>query len=374
MLLRARIGVTAQLADWVDTELRIATGNDRNPVSNNQTLGAGGDFSKYALWLDRADITLRPDDALTLYAGRFGNPFWSSDLLFWEDLNFDGLAVRVHEAATPALGGTLVFGAFPLFSTDFGFGSTSIDKTASRNSWLFAAQLAGDWKPEEKAYSTRLAVGYFDFVNVQGETSQLCVAPTSYGSCNTDDTRAAWIEYGNTVFPVRNIATTSATTAQPQYYGLASRFGVLDVHGQLVYTGFSPVDIRPEADFVTNLGFNQAAIDRLKPVNNLGGNNVFVGSGSGYMVRVTIGHQALQAAGDWNVSLAYKYLGSDAVIDALTDPNFHMGGTNAKGYVVTGNLALSRDLWLAARWYSASQISGPPYAADTLLFDLNARF
>ena len=375
MRLRARLGVAAQVSDWVDTDLRIATGNDRNPVSSNQTLGQGGDFSKYAIWLDRAQITLRPTDWLTVLAGRTANPFWTSNLMYDDDISFDGVAAQGRAQPWDALGGFLVLGGFPVFNTDFNFGSTALTKTASNNAWLLAAQLGADWKPQDRAYSTRVAVGYFDYVNVMGKTSSLCVAPTSYGSCNTDDTRDPWVGYGNTLFPIRNISLTNgSSTAQPQFYGLASQFSLLDLHAQLLYSGFHPVDLRPEVEFVSNLGFDKSAITGRSPANNLGANDSFVGTGTGWMVRLTLGHMELAAAGDWNLSIAYKYVGSDAVLDSLTNSRFHLGGTNAKGFVLTGNYALGRDIWLSGAWYSTAAVSGPPYAEDSVMFDLNVRF
>ena len=87
--LRARFGVHAQVADWISADLRIATGADNGPISTNQTLGANG-TGKYQLWLDRASIRLTPFKNVNIDVGRFANPFWASDLIFDNDLNFDG--------------------------------------------------------------------------------------------------------------------------------------------------------------------------------------------------------------------------------------------------------------------------------------------
>lgn len=72
--------------------------------------------------------------------------------------------------------------------------------------------------------------------------------------------------------------------------------------------------------------------------------------------------------------MAYKYLDRDSVLDAFTDSNFHLGGTNAKGWVIYGNYAFAHNLWLNLRWFSASVISGPTYDVNLLQADLNARF
>jgi hypothetical protein len=61
-------------------------------------------------------------------------------------------------------------------------------------------------------------------------------------------------------------------------------------------------------------------------------------------------------------------------MDAFTDSDFHLGGTNAKGWYLGTDFALRKNVWLALRWITANEISGPPLAIDVLFFDLNARF
>src|SRR5690349_3471217 len=91
--IRARLGVEAKVSDWVTAELRLASGSDTSPVSTNQTLGSGSELGKYQFWLDRAAIRLAPLESLQITVGRAANPFWTSELLFDEDLNFDGLSL-----------------------------------------------------------------------------------------------------------------------------------------------------------------------------------------------------------------------------------------------------------------------------------------
>ena len=57
--IRARIGADVDLEDGFTAGIRLATGQDDSPVTENQTLGLanggqGGNFSKYSIWLDRA--------------------------------------------------------------------------------------------------------------------------------------------------------------------------------------------------------------------------------------------------------------------------------------------------------------------------------
>ncbi len=62
------------------------------------------------------------------------------------------------------------------------------------------------------------------------------------------------------------------------------------------------------------------------------------------------------------------------MLDAFTDSDFHLGGTNAKGFMIGGQYAIYKNTWLAARWMSADEITGLPLAIDVFQLDLNAKF
>ncbi len=77
---------------------------------------------------------------------------------------------------------------------------------------------------------------------------------------------------------------------------------------------------------------------------------------------------------DWQVFGVYRYLEGDAVPDAFTDSDFHMGGTNTKGWILGGNYGLEHNTWLTLRYMAADEIDGPPLGIDVLQLDLNTRF
>ncbi|MBO7942033.1 putative porin, partial [Streptomyces sp. S9] len=77
---------------------------------------------------------------------------------------------------------------------------------------------------------------------------------------------------------------------------------------------------------------------------------------------------------DWNASIGFKRLESDAVPVAFTDSDFHLGGTNARGFIVGGSLGLARNTWLGLRWLSANEVTGQPYSVDVVQLDLNTQF
>ena len=98
------------------------------------------------------------------------------------------------------------------------------------------------------------------------------------------------------------------------------------------------------------------------------------GGNQGYLIRGIVGVPEPKKFGDWNVELSYRYIESDATLDSFSDSDFHLGGTNAKGYTIGGSFGLSRNVFLTGRWLSANQISGPPLAIDVLQIDLVAEF
>jgi Putative porin len=370
--LRARIGVDARIDDWLTSEIRLATGNDASPISTNQTLGQSGPFAKYALWLDRAFVKATPTDWMTINAGRMSNPFWTTDLIYYDDLAFDGFAVTATPRIGDEISGFVTAGAFPVFNTAFNFGTTTT--FASRNAWLFGVQAGGEWRfaPD---YVAKLGAGYFGYSNIAGKTSSPCLILFSSDACNTDNSRMLFTSNGNTMFAIRNLLPNpnNPTGPQPQFFGLASGFNVLDLHGRLDLQMFKPINIALEGEFADNLAFSRTGVARIG-VNNFGPNNTVEAGNKAWMLRVTVGTPQIAKRWDWNAWLAYKYLESDSVLAALTDPDFHLGGTNAKGFILGGNLGIARNAWITARWLSASQVSGPPYAVDVVQADLNVRF
>jgi hypothetical protein len=375
--IRARLGVDAHIDDWISAQVRLATGNDNNPVTTNQTLGGGtGDFAKYAIWLDRANIQLTPHwgllEGLKINAGRFENPFYTTELLFDNDLNFDGVSASYRREVLDGFQPFLTLGAFPVYNTDLNFGSRDAGAFGRHDKWLFAGQIGGQFQPIDAVKFTA-AAGYFNFDGIQGKTSSPCLF--SQDVCDTDNTRPLFQQYGNSLSPIRNIIADPTAlpglSPEPQYFGLASKFHVLDVHAGLDLNFFENFGARFEGDYVQNLAFDKAAVQAVQV-------NVPVGTynpgGEGWYANLILGKPDVAHFGDWNFSVGYKHLESDAVVDGFTDSDFHLGGTNAKGYVLGAAFGIGNGTNISVRYLSADEITGQPYANDILQLDLNAKF
>ncbi len=373
---RFRLGLDADVGDGFSVGLRLATGNTTNPVSTNQTLG--NSLANDSFNLDRAFVRYQPVSWATLWAGRFANPWFSTDLVWDDDVNFDGVALQLSERFG-SVRPFLTAGAFPIANTSFNFPDNTVDKVGSRDKWLYAAQVGAEWRPDsESAYKIGLA--YYDFDNIDGQLSAPCYANTATEPCSTDGSRPAFVQQGNTLFAIRNIVLQSGSNPPFfEYYGLASQFRELNLTARADFDWYDPVHVVFDADFVTNLGFNRAQIAARSPVNNLSGTTngtagAWDGGDNAFMARMLVGYPVLRNRWEWNFTAGYKYIESDSVVDAFTDSEFHLGGTNAKGYFFGGGVGIAKDFDLSAKWYSAREVTGYPYSVDVVQLDLNGRF
>jgi hypothetical protein len=383
--LRARVGTDVSLGDGFNAGVRIATGESNSPTSPNQTFGAsGGNFSKYSLWLDRAFISYDagPGDGeeLTFLGGRFDNPFMSTEIMWDDDLGFDGLALRGKVRMTDEVSTFFSGGYFPVYNTDFNFASNQTAKFESTDKWLSGAQFGIEWKIATDL-TAKVSVAYYDYSNMQGELSEKYIPLTDKDAGSTDSLRPSFAQRGNTYIPLRNIDNSTATNDfgnryQYQYYGLASKFRNLTGNARIDYDGFddlssSPVRISLIGEVIKNTAFD---VNKSNAINNFGADNNYEGGDEAWNLAFIVGNPSLESFGDWQASLGYRYVESDAVLDAFADSDFGGGGTNVKGFTVSGTMALSKAVRCSLRWSSADEVAGPPLSSDILQIDLNAKF
>jgi len=393
--IRARIGADVDLDNGWSAGIRLASGQDDSPVTENQTLGLanngqGGDFSKYSVWLDRAFLKYEyqadddPAKDFSVTVGRQDNPFLSTTVTWARDLGFDGLTVQGRYPVGRGLVPFLTMGGYPVFNTDFNFAGNQPSKYESEDKYLFAGQLGTNWTIN-KDLNAKVAGALYYFENIEGHLSNPFTPLTSADQGNTDDSRPSFAQNGNTYFPIRNIVPTAqndfGTIDQFQYYGLASPFHELDFTGQLNYDHFAPYRISLIGEYVQNLAFNYNRINAIA-VNNRGANSTsgvlgpFQGGNNAWIITLKAGKPALEKIWDWDVDLGYRYVESDSVVDGFNDSDFGapLTGTNLKGYTVGGDLALGTSVWLGLHLLSADSIIGPPFKSDVVQFDLNGKF
>lgn len=353
---RARFGVHIDLSQSFDAEIRLATGSLNVPTSQTQTFG--NEFGRYTAGFDRIYIRWQGKTAegfpyLTAIGGKFADPFFApTELVYGNDLQFDGAALT----------GRLGFGdgspeQSRVFLTLGGFPIQEVALVAQNDKWLVGGQLGTLLRFGDDQQLT-LAAGYYDFVHMQGipnsENSPLFNTFNNY-------TAPLYVTHGNSMCPISN-----DPAGQAELFALCAQFHVADISaGYVLPVGRYTVSMDAEA--ARNVGFKAAQIANLFGY-------YYQPRIDGYAGGLGFGDPEVFQAWKWRATLGYRYVQRDAVLDALTDPDFHEGGTDAQGYFLRADLGLADNVWTRFRYLSGREIDGPRYRVDVLQLDLNARF
>jgi len=395
-LLRMRFALDFDMGENFTSGFRIATGNNNTPVSTNQGMGTansatqnqGGNFAKYAIWLDRAflryDTDYREVIGATAWVGRFDNPFFSTRLVWDDDLGFDGAALTLKADVTETFQPYVTGGAFVVYNTDFNFSSNQPEKFASYDKYLFAIQTGFEWEfADDWTWKTGGALYWFH--NIEGNLSTPYTPLTANDASNTDNSRPSFAQKGNSYMAIRDIVPDASNDFgainQWQYYGLATKFTELALTTELVYDGFEPVRVSLVGEFVQNLAFDNDDIDAIA-VNNRGpvdttelmNIGAYEGDPYGWYVDLRVGTPALKKRGDWLLSAGYRWIGSDSVVDGFNDSDFGGGGTNMQGFTVGGFYSLSENVYMGLRWMGSDSIAGPQYNTNIFYVEIDSKF
>lgn len=366
---RLRLGINAQVTEGLQAGIRISTSNDRSPISLNQTLGQTG--QQYELALDRVFIRYDYTDAndfdwATLWAGRHVNPWFSTETMFDRDLSFEGLAgtfrIKLGSSAdasrtagspfgnwgySQANSVYVTLGAFPLQEVEL----------SSRDKWLFGAQGGVDWA-FDSASRFKFGLAYYDYANVKARVNPL-------GSRKNDFTAPEFFTKGNSLVRISN--DIGETLADPRLVGLASDFDIVDVTAAYDLARFAPIHVVVTGSYADNIGFDRGEILERTGVD-------ISPRTAAWEVRLDVGYPQVRKRHDWSLFGAYKRVERDAVLDAFTDSLFHLGGTDAKGWVLGGSYGVAKNTWVSGRWLSSDEIDGPPLGIDVLVIDLTTGF
>jgi Putative porin len=366
--LRARLAINAKVADTVTAGLRLATGSATDRVSTNQTLGQN--FNRYAFLLDRAFIKFDPTPWASVSAGRVANPWFSTDLVWDDDLNFEGLTAgfKWPLQANQTLQPFATLGYFPVREQN----------GPRRERHLAGLQLGAQW---ELSPLTRLKFGVAQYVysgfagQVDSDYDIVSGAGRSYGQYEYE---AGLRQRGNSLFLTNNPNEIAAgLTPDKARWGLGMEFRPLAVTAAAEFSHFAPYIVGLSAEVVRN-----QAMSLEEAYERSGGIFFNDARAFGVGLRATVGMQQVRNLHDWQFSLGYKWLGSDAVPDAFVDSDLGLGGTNVRGITASLLYGLARDTQVGLRYLSGRTISSPTvnylnkdrYAADSLQVDLNVRF
>ena len=351
---RLRLGLDAELGRGWSVGSRLTTGNLKDPVSTNQTFGSFG--QRYQTDIDLAFVNWSGTSSdqrhtLSVIGGRMPNPWLSNDLVWDPDLTFEGVATTYRLGFTRDARAThyafLTLGAFPIQEVEL----------SKDDKWLYGGQLGLDWRFGEGGRA-RGAVAYYYYTNIVGERNQIDSTQLDYSS-------PQFLQTGNTLFDIRN--SSNSNTNDSNRFALATNYHLLDATIGFDFPLTSAYKLSITGEYVKNVGYDRALVLANTGID-MKPNDV------GYLGEISFGHTQMAQPGAWRVGFGYRYLQADSTLDAFADSDFHLGGTNAKGYLITADVSFSERVFARLRYLSANEILGVTEGVDTLQLDLNAQF
>lgn len=358
--LRARLGVDAAIDDQFSANFMIATSvgdpATASPVSYN---AFQGDYGRpLPLGVAVAYLQWSPNANVHLTGGRMTNPYLSSDqpylssdLIWWRDLAFDGVLANFTPRFSTSWSGFVNAGVHPLSQPQLG------PYNLAAQQYLYAGQTGLVYRTANDS-SLRLEGAYFSYVGMQGGLNPANPPDNTLYS----DSAPLFRQRGNTMFDINWLSNPGSAL-----YAYAGQFKEFELDANFELARFDPIRIGMDLDYVRNVGFNPGqiaghigpAIAGL-PLDNTGKNGVERPRVMGYQLGAMVGHHAVRRLGDWQAFGGYRYLQRDAVVDAFTSPDYHVGGTDQKGPLVGVDYGLGNDVSVILRYSATKPIDAAP--------------
>jgi hypothetical protein len=326
---RARVNVEAKPTDTILVGVGIATTENGDPRSSNQSLDGG--FSRKSLDLDLAYFDWKFASWGDLIGGKMKQPFVKAgQSFFWDnDVNPEGLALTFNRG--------IFFGSAYNYWLDEVSG---IETTKTSDSMLHGVQLGA--RLPFGASSLMLAAHYYDLSAGKGRTPYYIPSGT-VGIPSS-------VANGNTTI---NIGTAAAPIAV-----LANDFQVINVAAEFnTMLGTLPLQLWADGNQ------NRDADD----LDTAWAAGVLLGKAANYRT--------------WEVGAAYEKMEKDSVFGQLIDSDFGGGTTDSQGWIFRAGYAPVRNWTLNATYFlNQRNIDVPNAVGDTetdydrLQVDFNLKF
>jgi hypothetical protein len=227
-------------------------------------------------------------------------------------------------------------------------------RPTDQEKWILAGQIGFDFTTDDES-RLRFAAAYYDYLHMVGVRN-------AFGSTVYNWTAPTFVQKGNTMFDISN---TNDTTVN--LFALASNFRIVDLTAVEDFHILPRHSVGLVLEALKNIGYNTTQVmDRY--------GSYVAPRNSGYRADVNFGTSYPSQFGSWRASVGYRYLQRDAVVDAFNDEDFHLGGTDAKGYTLMFDFNFNPRVWMRLKYMSANAIDGPPLSIDVLQLDFNGRF
>ncbi len=313
---RLRPGMTAKAGDW-EAGFRLASGEtsgNGDPVSTNTSFD--GFASKKSINVDLAYLKYTPNfikyGELTLTGGKYENTFWETDMVYDADLTPEGFSEQYKYKVSDGYAIFANLGQWVLSENNTeGVGSPS---TRGMDRYMIGWQLGHEWKILPKKVELKQAVGFYDYINMRGQ------------SVVTDT--------GITV--LRN--TTTLRNGTPV---IEDEFQVLAFNNELRLGFWEKYPIRLQGEYINNLG------------QTFAGNDAYLNEG--YKVGAILGEA--KKRGQWQIGYWYESLEANATFSGFSDSDFGNGGTNNKGHIIKAQYMVTDWVTLGVAYWNVTAVT-----------------
>ena len=308
--IRFRFGARAHVYEDLDFVFRLSTGGDDASTSGNTTLD--GTFGNEAISLNLAYGSWEFMDGLTVQGGKVKNPFMKSEVVWDGDVNPEGLS-EIYQKKSGDTTLQFVAGQYIVEETDR---NTTVD---SDDVVLLAWQ--AQLHQKTKAGKFKFAVAWYDYNHL-----------TDPGSAITKQLGSGDGQRNS------QVTGTDVNTTNMQIFDFMADWSspLGNKHGSLFY------------EYAVNTDADAPA----------GNNTIAQDLDTAWQLGFKFGDKNVKKTGQWQIKTLYRLVQQDAVFYALTDSDFHQGGTNAKGIELGAKYAIRKGMQLGYTFFNTENERG----------------
>lgn len=361
---RLRVGARVAFRDDLEFGFRLASGNEAEEVTSTNTT-FGDAFGKDGVYIDQVYLRWNGLGGLTLMAGKFDMPMWTTEMFWDHDVTpeggFEQYIWKAGKWEFTLNAAQFVFADVSEADEDItDTGGSHPDNLADDGSravvnddgWIFAGQAIARFEWVPKKSDGRVGVSYWYFANAE-DLSGGAIGSDGYPSDTGQRTRATGVVY----------------TAPGTGNNLGREFQLLDCLFEWNFRGLPGLPenfaVRPFAHLIWNLApapntgifvgrrDDGSTVDRAGNPDDIDEAGEFgVDDADGWrdiseMFAWRAGMEigtGTKKKGGWSLMGYYEEVGSDAVPDAFNESDIANSFTNHKAFVAKASYAI-RDWW-----------------------------
>ena len=359
---RLSIGSNFKLTDGVSAGVELSTqstANQRYVTYNN----AGGD---YGLGISKAFIGWTPSKEFTVSAGRQSSPFYSTEMVWDNDVRVDGVTEKID------LGALLGFGdGFHLHFISGQFvGGDNLSFNAgsenNRDGWLFQSQLKA--VADLGGAKLTIAPGFqwssaSSSNTLETEVNGRGAIPTTYDAYDVNNVFLG--RYGTAGAALAAPSAAYARTINGESSNYLNDLAVLLIPGDVTFE-VAGTKAKFLWDFAYNFsaGTTGAGARLTAPISS-------TQDRMAWLAGIQFGEN--KNKGDFSVFGNYREIGAGALNSFYSDSDFALGQVgNQRGFKVGGKYSLTKNATLTAAYTASTNIDQDNQGAVQTLSSLNS--